>query len=190
MIGGSYRGIVQWKVALLNNPHLKAIFPVVSGYDDYRDRFYSHGRRDEAGPPAGVDGGESEGAGLSSGLRTIHPAPAASDLRHRGDRLDFGNVSGRQWRIRPSIRSGGRSACGNSWDKVRVPVFSVGGWYDNYVESDLDAYARAAQDLGAEPDSGWTVAAQHVDPVRGDGLGTGFDRSRSASCNWNGSTSG
>ena len=28
---------------VLNNPHLKAIFPVVSGYDDYRDRFYSPG---------------------------------------------------------------------------------------------------------------------------------------------------
>src|SRR6185436_15125604 len=43
MIGGSYVGIVQWKAALTNNPHLKAIFPVVSGYDDYRDRFYSPG---------------------------------------------------------------------------------------------------------------------------------------------------
>ena len=40
-MGGSYLGIVQWKAALQNNPHLKAIFPVVSGYDDYRDRFYS-----------------------------------------------------------------------------------------------------------------------------------------------------
>ena len=43
MTGGSYLGIAQWKVALLNNPHLKAIFPVVSGWDDYRDRFYSPG---------------------------------------------------------------------------------------------------------------------------------------------------
>ena len=39
MIGGSYLGIAQWQVALLNNPHLKAIFPVVSGSDDYLDRF-------------------------------------------------------------------------------------------------------------------------------------------------------
>jgi len=34
MMGGSYLGSCQWKVALLGNPHLKAIFPVVSGYDD------------------------------------------------------------------------------------------------------------------------------------------------------------
>jgi len=43
MLGGSYLGIVQWKVAVLNNPHLKAIFPSVSGCDDYLDRFYSPG---------------------------------------------------------------------------------------------------------------------------------------------------
>ena len=43
MMGGSYLGIAQWKAAVLNNPHLKAIFPVVSGFDDYRDRFYSAG---------------------------------------------------------------------------------------------------------------------------------------------------
>src|SRR5438309_333455 len=27
----------------LHVPHLKAIFPLVSGYDEYRDRFYSRG---------------------------------------------------------------------------------------------------------------------------------------------------
>ena len=43
MIGGSYLGIAQWRVALLNNPHLKAIFPVVSGSDEYLDRYYSPG---------------------------------------------------------------------------------------------------------------------------------------------------
>src|SRR6185503_18793825 len=43
MIGGSYVGLVQWKAALTGNPNLKAIFPVVSGSDDYRDRFYSPG---------------------------------------------------------------------------------------------------------------------------------------------------
>src|SRR5258708_2597639 len=43
MMGGSYLGIAQWQVAVLNNPHLKAIFPVVSGCDDYFDPFYSPG---------------------------------------------------------------------------------------------------------------------------------------------------
>ena len=43
MYGGSYLGIAEWKAALTQNPHLKAIFPYVSGDDDYRDRFYSTG---------------------------------------------------------------------------------------------------------------------------------------------------
>ena len=43
MYGGSYLGIAQWKAAMTSNPHLKAIFPYVSGDDDYRDRFYSTG---------------------------------------------------------------------------------------------------------------------------------------------------
>src|ERR1017187_8943916 len=50
MIGGSYRGIAQWKAAEVGNPHLKAIFPVVSGSDDYRDRFYSPGGAMKLGP--------------------------------------------------------------------------------------------------------------------------------------------
>ena len=52
MIGGSYRGIVQWKAALLNNPHLKAIFPVVSGVRRLPRPLLLARRRDEAGPPA------------------------------------------------------------------------------------------------------------------------------------------
>src|SRR5205814_7570409 len=30
-------------------------------------------------------------------------------------------------------------------DRVRIPVFSVGGWYDNYVESDLEAFTALTQ---------------------------------------------
>ena len=36
-------------------------------------------------------------------------------------------------------------------DKIHVPVFSVGGWYDNYVEGDLEAFA-ALEKLSSKPD--------------------------------------
>ena len=62
MIGGSYLGIVQWKAALANNPHLKAIFPMVSGCDDYLDRFYSTGGALKLGPAAAVDVRKRAGA--------------------------------------------------------------------------------------------------------------------------------
>ena len=141
MIGGSYLGIAQWKVATLNNPHLKAIFPVVSGYDDYRDRFYS------------------PGGALKLGHRLLW---MSENLRASGfDKPDFDRF------VRHSpLSSADRVATGatndmyqvaiahpayDSWwkristreriDKIRVPVFAAGGWYDNFVQSDLEAFA-------------------------------------------------
>jgi putative CocE/NonD family hydrolase len=35
-------------------------------------------------------------------------------------------------------------------DQIRVPVFSVGGWFDNFVESDLDAYERLRKNSGVD----------------------------------------
>jgi putative CocE/NonD family hydrolase len=140
MMGGSYLGIVQWKAALANNPHLKAIFPVVSGYDDYRDRYYSTGGAVK----------------LGNRLEWM-----AENLRAPGYRQDFS-----QFVLHLPVRSADVAALGwaspmyrevmehpafdEFWraistraqlDKVRVPVFSVGGWYDNFVQSDLEAFA-------------------------------------------------
>ncbi|HEY1947828.1 MAG TPA: CocE/NonD family hydrolase [Bryobacteraceae bacterium] len=41
--GSSYLGLVQWWVALEDNPHLLAISPMNSGDDEYTDRYYSAG---------------------------------------------------------------------------------------------------------------------------------------------------
>jgi putative CocE/NonD family hydrolase len=144
MIGGSYRGIVQWKVALLNNPHLKAIFPVVAGYDDYRDRFYS------------------TGGAMKLGQRLLW---MSENLRAPGFQPDFGKFI-----LHLPLRSSDIAATGQTsemlqaalnhpsydsfWknmsvrmqiDKIRIPVFLVGGWYDNFVQSDLEAYAALRQ---------------------------------------------
>jgi putative CocE/NonD family hydrolase len=140
MMGGSYVGIVQWKAALANNPHLKAIFPVVSGYDDYRDRYYS------------------TGGALKLGNRLEW---MAENLRAPGYRQDFGKFV-----LHLPVRSADVAALGwtspmyreiiehpafdSFWraistrehlEKIRIPVFSVGGWYDNFVQSDLEAFA-------------------------------------------------
>ncbi len=45
-------------------------------------------------------------------------------------------------------------------DKIRVPVFSVGGWFDNFVESDLEAYERLRKNSGVRPHHDRPVAAQ------------------------------
>jgi len=140
MIGGSYLGIAQWQVALLNNPHLKAIFPVVSGYDDYFDRYYSRGGAFKLGHRL---------LWLSQNLTL----PGVAKPK-------FGDYIG-HLPLRTSDRAATRrtvpmfqtilnhptydpfwkdESVREKIDRVRIPVFSVGGWYDNYVESDLDAF--------------------------------------------------
>ena len=141
MIGGSYLGIAQWKVALLNNPHLKAISPVVSGYDDYRDRFYSTGGAMKLGHrllwlrenlrAPGYKPPEFDRFVLHLPIRTADRAATGQTLAvwqqsldHPADDSFWQSIS-----VRAQI------------GRVHVPVLSFGGWYDNYVQSDLEAYS-------------------------------------------------
>jgi uncharacterized protein len=141
MIGGSYLGIAQWRVALLNNPHLKAIFPVVSGSDDYLDRYYSPGGAVKLGhrllwmslnlSPPGV-------AKLKFSDYIYHLPLRTSDRSATRRNLSFYQTILNHplydsfWKdlsVRDNI------------ERVHVPVFAVGGWYDNFVESDLEAFS-------------------------------------------------
>lgn len=141
MLGGSYIGISQWKVAILNHPNLKAIFPVVSGSDDYLDRFYSPGGAMKLGHRL---------LWLSENMRvpgtvppsfrgfTLHLPLRSSDIEAAGHELNVYQTALNHpqydsfWK-RLSVR--------DKLDRVHVPVFAVGGWYDNYVESDLETFA-------------------------------------------------
>ena len=51
-------------------------------------------------------------------------------------------------------------------DEVSVPAFIVGGWYDNYVESDLATFAELSKTKRGASHRDRPVAAQYVDPVR------------------------
>lgn len=142
MTGGSYLGIVQWKAALTGNPYLKCIFPVVSGDDDYRDRLYSTGGAMKLG---------NRLLWMAANLRAKGYVPPDfrlfvqalplkdADLAATGGRVALYQTAiehplyDRYWR---SISTRERLA------KMVVPVFSVGGWYDNFVESDLDAFSQ------------------------------------------------
>ena len=141
MIGGSYLGIVQWKVAYLDNPHLKAIFPVVSGYDDYRDRFYSTGGAMKLGQRL---------LWMSENMRSwsFRPPPFRQFIQRLPLRILDVVATGRKAEMYQRAldhptddlfwqKISTRSRLG----RVRVPVFSVGGWYDNFVESDLAAFS-------------------------------------------------
>lgn len=145
MYGGSYLGIAQWKAAMSHNPHLKAIFPYVSGDDDYRDRFYSTGGAMKLGhrllwieenlrPP------DFQAPLFSSFIRML-PTRRADEV-----------VTGHSvwlWQAAANHPTYDRfwknSSVREHLPEIRVPVWSVGGWYDNYVESDLDAFATLSR---------------------------------------------
>jgi uncharacterized protein len=141
MTGGSYVGIAQWKAAMTGNPHLKAIFPYVSGDDDYRDRFYSPGGAMKLGHRLLWIAENMRAPGFEPpDFRTyISVLPVRSaDSAAAGQRIAMWQLIAAHpdydtfWQM-GSVRQ--------HLKEIHVPVFSAGGWYDNYVESDLDAFS-------------------------------------------------
>jgi putative CocE/NonD family hydrolase len=140
MIGGSYRGIVQWKAALSGNPYLKAIFPIVSGYDDYRDRFYSNGGAMKLGHRLGwmSENLKAPGYRPDFGRFVLHLPLRTADVAATG----WPSQMYRDAIAHPSYDQFWRALSVKArLDRIKVPVFAVGGWYDNYVQSDLEAFA-------------------------------------------------
>jgi len=139
MIGGSYRGIVQWKAALTGNPHLKAIFPIVSGSDEYLDRFYSPGGAMKLGHRLGWMSENLQAPGFRPDFDkfVLHLPLRTADIAATGWTTQL-------WRdvtAHPLYDSFWRNLSVIAHiDRVKIPVFAIGGWYDNFAESDLAAY--------------------------------------------------
>jgi uncharacterized protein len=144
MAGGSYLGMVQWWAALEDNPHLAAISPVCSGDDEYTDRYYSTGGALKLGhrllwlsenltPPSGVP------ALLPSYIR--HLPIKSADIVATG-------LPQPLWRsaiAHPSFDGYWKGfSVREKIQRVNVPTLSFGGWFDNYAQSDLDAFSRLA----------------------------------------------
>ena len=147
MMGGSYVGIVQWKAALANNPHLKAIFPVVSGNDDYRDRYYSTGGALKLGHRLGWMAENMRAPGYHQDFSqfVLHLPVRSADLAALG----WESPMYQEVMEHPSFDTFWRAiSTREQLDKVRVPVFAVGGWYDGSVQSDLEAFAALRKRSG------------------------------------------
>jgi uncharacterized protein len=145
MAGSSYLGMVQWWAAVQDNPHLVTISPMSSGDDEYLDRFYSTGGALKLGhrllwlaqnltPPAQV-------RPVFSGY-IWHLPERTADLAAMGIALPM-------WRSaldHPSYDAYWKaSSVRLQLDRVNIPVLSLGGWFDNYAESDLDAFSRLSK---------------------------------------------
>ena len=173
MAGSSYLGMVQWWAAVQDNPHLDAISPMCSGDDEYLDRFYSNGGALQLGhrllwlsenlTPRGLPRPLLSSYISHLPLRTADVAASGRVLAIWQQALDHPSYDV-LWK-RSSIRE--RIA------RVEVPVLSFGGWFDNYAESDLDAFSRlAAQHKNVET---WIGPWAHNPAVRFPGHDFGPD---------------
>lgn len=145
MLGSSYRGIVQWQAALSGNRHLCAMAPALAGWDEYFDRFYSRG------------GGFKLGHRLlwfASNFGAAKRQPFARYVEHLPLGTADEEAAGRQLDLYRTVME--HPLYDDYWrslsarvqiDKIRVPALIVAGWYDNYAQSDLEAF-RALQERG------------------------------------------
>ncbi len=114
MYGGSYLGIAQWKAAMAQNPHLKAIFPYVSGDDDYRDRFYSTGGAMKLGHRLLWLAENMRASGfVPPDFKSYVSDAAGSACRGRRHRALSGRLECRRRPSRPMTDSGKTSASGS-----------------------------------------------------------------------------
>ncbi len=145
MLGGSYLGIAQWKAALSRSPYLKAIFPVVAGADEYFDRFYSRGGALKLGHRLEwlAENCRAPETAFPHFPQLVRNLPVrTSDRAATGRAIDFFQQAldhpayDAHWRALSTLAG---------LDNIRVPVFAAGGWYDNFVQSDLAAFEEDRQ---------------------------------------------
>ncbi len=173
MAGASYPGIAVWRAAVQRNPHLVAIFPMVSGDDEYLDRFYSPGGAMKLGHrllwisdnfhPPGRPQPEFKSYITHLPLRTSDLAATGREIPIWQEALDHPSYDSywQQLSLRPQL------------EKVESAVLSMGGWFDNYAPDDLDAFSRLAR-LGRDVET-WIGPWAHSFTYRFPGVDFGPD---------------
>ncbi len=146
MVGASYLGIVQWWAAVQDNPHLVTIAPMNSGDDEYLDRFYSPGGAMKLGHRLLWIAQNFKDPGQR--LRPLreyvsHLPEMTADVAALGKPVPL-------WRTaldHPSYDTYWRElSIRERLDRVHIPVLSMSGWFDNYSESELDAFTKLARE--------------------------------------------
>jgi hypothetical protein len=170
LLGASYLGIDQFATAVDAGPtHVKAMFPIISGNDLYRDT-------SEAG---GFPDIEFSGfyLGLTAGLNLILPAAEGNadaltaETAHIHDLADFDAT------IVANTETGGDQAYDESYWMARnpvnalqkivndgIPAFLVGGWYDLFQRGELLNYSGFQNAFDHRPVLAPMAASQPVTP--------------------------
>jgi putative CocE/NonD family hydrolase len=155
MFGGSYVGATQYLAAIAMPPHLAAICPNFTA-SNYHDGWIYHGGAfeqwfNESWTAQLAENNMSRLADSSGGLPRVqnqppgtYPAPGAPTIAavapYFNDWLTHPDYDGywKQWSIE------------DHYTKIQVPVFSVGGWYDIFLDGTLRNYIRLKHEAGTD----------------------------------------
>ncbi len=128
--GISYFAINQWFVANLQPPSLKAIIPWEGFADIYRDALYPRRNLQRVHD------------------QLVHRAPAASQARPRvaATLPDGWQVNTLDFWLSNNLDSGAFRGAQAQWDKITVPMLSVGNWtgFGLHLRGNTEAFMRAA----------------------------------------------
>ncbi len=145
MAGSSYLGVAQWWAAIQGNPHLVTISPMCSGDDEYLDRFYSTGGALQVGHRLLW---LAENLTPPSHVKPLFQSYISHLPLQTADVLATGEVLP-AWRTalaHPSYDNYWKNlSIREKISRVTVPVLSFGGWFDEYVESDLHAFSQLSK---------------------------------------------
>ena len=182
MYGGSYWGNSQWLAAIEQPPSLAAISPAVT-WSDPMDGLFARGGAVELGlvVPWSLQQGLNHIGRTSSGSDEMHKRAEA--VLDEWDRLgqdgywdlpvhdiaalrrhavpDLGSI-----RVLDDPEIAQRCKVDDGYERVQVPAFHLGGWYDIFLQGTLDNYqAMAALRNDSRLIVGpWTHSA-YADPV-------------------------
>lgn len=146
MVGRSYAAAVQWLGAALQPPHLAAISPIVTGSDFYRGWIYEGGAFQFGfnvfwiwlmSNPRGASKLDEVYAHLP--LRTL-PVPDHDWARLYAHWVAH-STDDHYWRALSINRR---------YDRIDVPAYIVGGWYDVFVRGTLENYVGLRRRAEAE----------------------------------------
>jgi uncharacterized protein len=166
MTGASYFGASQWQTAVEQPPHLKAIFPYIAPSEFYEGFFYQGGAFQ-----LGVSLHWGSGVGAENARRLAAQGMAEPDAMRRLI-LNLDEITNHYHYLPLSQLSYLREskaadfyfdwishstndeywktiAANRHYDRIQVPAFNVGGWYDIFVHGTLENFVRMRQEGGS-----------------------------------------
>lgn len=150
MWGISYSAYVQWLAALERSPYLKTLVPIFSPLNPYHDIFYSGGafQLSRIFWAVGMAGRTRQETARIDWPHHFRRLPVVELDRLAGYSLAFW----KDWVRHSSFDEYWEQiSAEEELDEIGVPVLHIGGWFDAFLRSTLQAYGRLASGQGAQP---------------------------------------